>query len=112
MTDIQIYGKSAGQGGGNLSYSYRVPENFYGKTAYVLVTYTYSPVRAGDISLAFNHTGYDITKTHVSTAVIDADYGSDYGKTWVYEGTLQGGTIEVTLSGWDRKSLTVMVVVK
>lgn len=48
----------------------------------------------------------------MSTAVIDADYGSDYGKTWVYEGTLQGGTIDATLNGWDRKSLTVMVVVK
>lgn len=112
MTDIKIHNGYGGQGQSCPSFSYRVPEEYYGKTAYLSISYIYSTPRSDAATLSFAHTGLDITKTHVSAQVIDADYGSVYGKSYVYEGILQGGTIEVGLSGWDRKNFTVMLVVK
>lgn len=111
MTDIKIFNGYGGQGQTCSSFSYRVPEDYYGKTAYLSITYIFNPLTE-EATLSFANTGLYITKTHVSQSVVDANNNRSHGKTYVYEGTLQGGTIEVGLSGWERKTLTVMLIVK
>lgn len=112
MTDIKIHNGYGGQGQSCPSFSYRVPEEYYGKTAYLSISYIYSTRNATESKLSVAYTGLDITKTHVSATVANADDGAVCGQSFVYEGILQGGTIEVGLSGWDRKNFTVMLVVK
>ena len=112
MTDIKIHNGYGGQGQSCPSFSYRVPAEYYGKTAYLSISYIYSTRNATTETFSIAHTGLNVTKTHVSAQVTNADSEAVCGKSFVYEGILQGGTIEVGLSGWDRKNFTVMLVVK
>lgn len=112
MTDIKIHNGYGGQGQSCPSFSYRVPAEYYGKTAYLSISYIYSTRNATTETFSIAHTGLNVTKTHVSAQVTNADSEAVCGKSFVYEGILQGGTIEVGLIGWDRKNFTVMLVVK
>lgn len=109
---MQIFSQSAGQATNTISYSYRVPEDYYGKSAYLLISYVYSNEAATSHKLNVALTGYEITNTIANQSVVRTDGGQPFGKTIIYEGTLRGGTIDVSLNGWDRDLLTVMLVVK
>ena len=108
--DIIAIADSKGQGQAKCISSYTVPEEYYGKNAIIIMS-TGTPDN-NENTFSSSKTGFTTTRTLVSRSLQSASTGNYIVyRSYAYEGILKEGTISCSLSGFDRRCTTLIIVI-
>ena len=110
FTDMFVYSNIAGQSISMPTQKYTVPEEYYGKKAFIFYSVSYDAgAQSGSNSLSTS--GLLIETKHIDRSHTSSTVSAPYGTVKLYEGTLQEGTIVAKCSGWDRKLMALVIIV-